>query len=90
MCLVLLDGGASSSKAVFWSDLVPTVAHLPYAWVMSYDLYPLQTMANKQRWLPRAAEEGWLCIFDHETEAPLGRLVEEKPGRYRAVPVENL
>ena len=27
----------------------------PTPWVMGYDLYPLTTMENKQRWLPRAA-----------------------------------
>jgi glyoxylase-like metal-dependent hydrolase (beta-lactamase superfamily II) len=85
MCLVLLDGG--TEKGVFWADLVPTTAHLPYAWVMGYDLYPLETVANKQLWLPRAHEEEWLCFFEHDPEIPCARLVEEKPGRYGAEPV---
>ena len=86
MCIVLLDGGAGE-RGVFWADLVPTAAHLPYAWVMGYDLYPLETMANKQRWLPRAAEEGWLCLFEHDPETPLARLRETRPGRFTAEPV---
>jgi glyoxylase-like metal-dependent hydrolase (beta-lactamase superfamily II) len=87
MCIVLLDGGAE--KAVFWADLVPTAAHVPYPWIMGYDLYPLETLANKERWLPRAAAEGWLSIFEHDPELPLGRLVETKPGRLTAVPWET-
>lgn len=86
MCIVLIDGG-EGHRGVFWADLVPTVAHVPYPWIMSFDLYPVTTLENKRKWLPRAAEEGWLCIFDHEVEHPAGRLVEGKPGRFHAEPV---
>ena len=44
-------------------------------------------MENKEKWLPRAADEGWLCFFGHETDEPAGRLAETKPGRYRSAPV---
>jgi glyoxylase-like metal-dependent hydrolase (beta-lactamase superfamily II) len=90
MCIVLLNGGGES-KAVYWADLVPTTAHVAYPWIMSYDLYPLTTLENKQLWLPRAAQGDWLCIFEHDPDVSFGRLVEEKekPGRYRAVPVEE-
>jgi hypothetical protein len=50
---------------------------------MSYDLYPLTTLENKKLWLPRAAQENWLCVFEHDPDRPFGRLVEEKPGKYR-------
>jgi glyoxylase-like metal-dependent hydrolase (beta-lactamase superfamily II) len=86
MCIVLLDGG-EENRAVYWADLVPTAAHVPYAWIMGYDLYPLTTLENKKLWLPRATAGDWLCIFEHDPVTPLGRLVEEKPGRFRAVPV---
>ena len=86
MCIVLLDGG-DGERGVFWADLVPTAAHLPYAWVMGYDLYPLETMASKKRWLPRAAAEGWLCMFEHDPETPVARLREDRPGRYAAEPL---
>ncbi|HEV3459503.1 MAG TPA: MBL fold metallo-hydrolase [Thermoanaerobaculia bacterium] len=74
-------------KAVFFADLVPTVAHVAYPWIMSYDLYPMTTLENKKIWVPRAAAGGWLAIFQHETEAPLGKVVQEKPGRFRAEPL---
>lgn len=86
MCIALIDGGDPDGKqrAVFWADLVPTTAHVAYPWVMGFDLYPVETMENKEKWIPRAAKEGWLCFFDHEAEQPVGRLVESRPGRYRA------
>jgi glyoxylase-like metal-dependent hydrolase (beta-lactamase superfamily II) len=92
MCIVLLDGGMPPNgdklQAVYWADLVPTAAHVPYAWIMGYDLYPLTTLENKKLWLPRATAGNWLCIFEHDPVTPFGRLVEEKPGRFRAVPVQ--
>lgn len=90
MCIVRLDGGpGEETQAVFWADLVPTAAHLPYPWVMSFDLYPMITLEQKQRWIPRAAKGGWLSIFEHDPDTPLARIVPvpERPGRYRAEPV---
>jgi glyoxylase-like metal-dependent hydrolase (beta-lactamase superfamily II) len=98
MCIVLIDGGEAGKKAVFWADLVPTTAHVPYPWIMGYDLYPLTTLENKKKWLPRAAAEGWLGVFEHDADTPFARIVEDKPedkaedkpegkpGRLRAAP----
>jgi len=71
-----------------FADLVPTRAHVPLAWVMGYDLYPVETVEAKRRLLPQAAREGWLCLFYHDAEAPLARVVEEG-GRLRAVGLEE-
>lgn len=85
MCVVtVVDGDA---RAIFLADLVPTQAHAPVPWIMGYDLYPLQSMSSKKLWLPRLAAEGWICIFEHDADRPVGRIVEEKPGRFAAVPV---
>ncbi|HLM58436.1 MAG TPA: MBL fold metallo-hydrolase [Pyrinomonadaceae bacterium] len=79
-CPRLVRGG----RTLFgFADLVPTRAHVPAAWVMGYDLYPVETLEAKKRLLPQAAREGWLCLFYHDPEAPLCRLVEEN-GKLRA------
>ena len=67
-----------------FADLVPTRAHVPLAWVMGYDLYPVETVEAKRRLLPLAAREGWLCLFYHDPEVALAR-VAETDGRLRAV-----
>ena len=72
-----------------FADLVPTRAHVPLAWIMGYDLYPVETLEAKRRLLPQAAREGWLCLFYHDPEAPLARIVEED-GRPRAEAVKEL
>ena len=88
MCIVLLnEAGDAGERGVFWADLVPTASHVPYPWIMGYDLYPVTTLENKKRWLPRAAEERWLCIFEHDPEVPMARLDSDRPGRYRAAPI---
>ena len=58
-------------------DMIPTRHHLAPAWIMSYDLFPTETLEFKKRVLPQAVAENWLCLFYHEFETPLCRLVEE-------------
>jgi glyoxylase-like metal-dependent hydrolase (beta-lactamase superfamily II) len=72
--------------AILLADLVPTRAHLPYAWIMGYDLYPMTTLENKKRWLPRLAREGWLCLFGHDPDVPAAYL-RERDGKFEAEPV---
>ncbi|HEX5702074.1 MAG TPA: MBL fold metallo-hydrolase [Pyrinomonadaceae bacterium] len=69
-----------------FADLVPMRAHVPFAWVMGYDLYPVETVEAKKRLLPQAAREDWTCLFYHDPEQPLARIVEEE-GKFSAVPV---
>jgi glyoxylase-like metal-dependent hydrolase (beta-lactamase superfamily II) len=60
-----------------FADLIPTRAHIQYAWIMGYDLYPAETLENKKRLLKQAVDENWLCLFYHEPDGPLCRLFEE-------------
>lgn len=69
-----------------FADLIPTTAHLPYPWIMGYDLYPAETLEAKKKLLPQAVRENWICLFYHETDAPLCRLFEED-GKIKSRPV---
>lgn len=76
-------------KTLFsFADLVPTRAHVPLAWIMGYDLFPVETLEAKKQLLPQAAREDWLCLFYHDPEAPLCRVVEED-GKLRAISFEE-
>jgi len=55
------DGGL-----LFCADLVPTKSHLRWPYIMAYDNQPLDTLAEKQEWLPRAARDGDIVVFGHE------------------------
>lgn len=84
-CSIAVDDGAGR-RVVFLGDLVPTTHHLPYPWIMAYDLYPVTTLETKQRLLPRAVEEGWLCAFVHDADLPLCYLTLDDRGRARPDP----
>ncbi|HEV2382696.1 MAG TPA: MBL fold metallo-hydrolase [Terriglobia bacterium] len=75
-------------RACFISDLVPTSAHLPYPWIMAFDLYPMETLANKRRILPELVRDRTLVVFPHDAETPWARLVERE-GKIVAERVEE-
>lgn len=76
-------------KTLFgFADLVPTRAHVPFAWIMGFDLYPVETLEAKKKLLPQAAREDWTCLFYHDPDQALGRILE-KDGKFRTVAVEN-
>jgi glyoxylase-like metal-dependent hydrolase (beta-lactamase superfamily II) len=78
-----------SGRTLFgFADLVPMRAHVPYAWIMGYDLYPVETLEAKKQLLPQAARENWLCLFYHDPDMALGRIREEE-GRLRAIGLEE-
>jgi glyoxylase-like metal-dependent hydrolase (beta-lactamase superfamily II) len=74
-------------KLFGFADLVPMRAHVPTAWIMGYDLFPVETLEAKKKLLPQAAREGWMCLFYHDPDEPLCRLVEED-GKLRPAAVQ--
>jgi glyoxylase-like metal-dependent hydrolase (beta-lactamase superfamily II) len=85
MQCVKLEGGGKA--AIFLADLVPTTAHLPLAWIMGFDLYPLTTLENKKKWLPQIVRNGWLALFAHDPVVPAAYL-RERDGIMEAEPVK--
>ncbi len=61
-----------------FADLIPTRHHLNPAWVMGYDLYPVETLEFKKSILPLAVGENWACLFYHDPDMPLAQLSEIK------------
>lgn len=86
MQCVKLSGGGQT--AFFLADLVPTTAHLPVAWIMGYDLYPVTTLENKKRWIPQMVKDGWLALFAHDPRVPAAYL-RERDGKWEAEPVQT-
>jgi glyoxylase-like metal-dependent hydrolase (beta-lactamase superfamily II) len=69
-----------------FADLIPTVAHLPYAWIMGYDLFPTETLEAKKILIPQAVRENWICLFYHDYTTPLCYL-KEKESKIQAIAI---
>lgn len=63
---LLIESGGE--QAFYIADLTPTVAHLPLAWIMGYDVEPLVTLETKRHVLARAVSEDWLVVFEHDPD----------------------
>jgi len=53
---------------VFVADLLPSAAHIPIPYVMSYDTRPLLTIAEKKTFLEEATEKEYILFFEHDPE----------------------
>lgn len=53
---------------LYCADLIPTAGHVPLPFIMGFDLFPLTTLEEKLKLLPKAAEENWLLVFEHDPE----------------------
>jgi len=51
---------------VYTGDLIPTIAHIPLIWNMSYDIESLKTIEEKKRLLDEALEGGYILVFQHD------------------------
>jgi len=62
---------------VYLADLMPSVHHLPVAWVMAYDTRPLLTLKEKAAFLEKAATEDMVLFFEHDAVNECGVLKRE-------------
>lgn len=76
----LLTIAGADETLVFAADLLPTAAHVPTLWVMAYDVAPLDTIAEKEAFLERAAAEGWTVMFEHDTEVAAAQIRRTERG----------
>ena len=67
---------SQSETAVFTADMFPTSMHVPDAWLMGYDLYPMDTLAFKREFAREAIEREYLIFFEHDPSLAAGRLRE--------------
>jgi len=76
--IVYLESGGKT--AVFTADLIPTVAHLQDPWVMGYDLFPMETLAFKRRFIRDAIDRELLIFFEHDPLVSAG-IIRERDGK---------
>lgn len=77
--MVVIESGGR--QAAFVADLLPTTAHLPPAWIMGFDLFPMQTLTFKKDFTREAIDHHTLVFFEHDLQIAAGhiRLDNGKP-----------
>lgn len=50
----------------FMADLLPTAGHLPLPYIMGYDMRPLLTLSEKEKFLNMAADNGYYLFLEHD------------------------
>jgi glyoxylase-like metal-dependent hydrolase (beta-lactamase superfamily II) len=71
---------SAGQRALFLGDVIPTVHHVPLAWIMGYDVEPLRTLESKRTLLRDAAAEDWLLIFEHDANHAWGSVAPDAKG----------
>jgi methylmalonyl-CoA epimerase len=72
--MIAIESGGKT--AAFVADLMPTTAHAPDAWIMGFDLYPMDTLAAKVSFVREAVERNTLVFFEHDPVVPAGYIRE--------------
>jgi glyoxylase-like metal-dependent hydrolase (beta-lactamase superfamily II) len=82
--IVKIESGGQT--AVFAADLLPTTAHVDPAWIMGYDLYPMETLAYKKQFLREAIAREYVIFFEHDPAIAAG-IIREQGHRLSVEPV---
>lgn len=59
-----IDSG--DSTIVFAADLLPSTAHIPLPYIMSYDVEPILTLREKEEFLDEAERNNYILFFQHD------------------------
>lgn len=51
---------------VYTGDLIPTAAHIPLIWNMSYDIESLKSIREKENILNESLANGYIFVFQHD------------------------
>jgi glyoxylase-like metal-dependent hydrolase (beta-lactamase superfamily II) len=80
--IVMIESGGKT--AAFTADLMPFTSHVPDAWIMGYDLYPMDTLAAKQQFVKEAVAKETLVFFEHDPVVAAG-YIQEHDGKRTVV-----
>lgn len=73
----------SNRTIVYGADLLPTHAHVPLPWIMGYDMFPQQTLQEKEPFLQEAAANKWFIYMEHDAYNEI-ITIKQKDGRFSA------
>lgn len=69
-----------NTTLLYTADLFPTTSHIPLAYIMGYDLFPLTTLDEKKKFLTRITSANWLLFFEHDAFTETCRVQQTEKG----------
>lgn len=70
----------NNTTVVYMADLMPSSAHIPLPYVMSYDTRPLITLKEKEVFLKEAVQNNYLLFFEHDLYRECCTVMETEKG----------
>jgi glyoxylase-like metal-dependent hydrolase (beta-lactamase superfamily II) len=67
-------------QIAYAADLIPSAGHIPLAYVMAYDIRPLVTLEEKEKFLQRAVAENFTLFFEHDRSVEACTLMQSERG----------
>lgn len=84
---VIFESGGQA--AMYVCDLASFAVHFAkLAWMTAFDVEPLVTLETKRIWQKWALQHDARLIFIHDTDIPVGRLVDQGGGKLEVVATE--
>ncbi len=65
---------------VYVADLIPTSAHIPLSWICGYDIQPLISLEEKEKFLNEAFKNNYILFFEHDIDTVCCNLKETEKG----------
>ena len=79
--MMLLQIEKAGRNLMYCADLIPSSFHLALPYIMSYDVRPLDTLAEKTALLEEAFAKDWALIFEHDPRTACCTLQRAESGR---------
>ncbi|NVO20765.1 MAG: MBL fold metallo-hydrolase [Bacteroidetes bacterium] len=65
---------------VYMADFIPTSAHVPLPYIMSYDTQPLKSLTEKEKFLEEAVDNSYILFFEHDAFSECCTLIRTEKG----------
>ena len=80
---------SEGEQLFFLGETIGTQHHIRPAYLMAYDLYPVEVAEFKVDIIARGIRENWLFFFEHDPELTFARFEDDGDGGARVVPCEG-
>jgi glyoxylase-like metal-dependent hydrolase (beta-lactamase superfamily II) len=64
----------------YMADLIPTAAHIPLPYIMGYDMFPMTTLEEKEKYLNEAVHNKHLLFFEHDAMIECCNVIKTEKG----------